>query len=305
MELSTPERQPRSADSDPKQTVGPTAQNETLNTATGATGRKASCAVPAPRTTTNRSRRAASSISDDVDAMKRGGGSAVQADLVEYMPRSFTTKACASDGAGSSAAPSPASWDMRWSCEFSPTNSRFCLWRSGCGKPPDFGGRVGERGLGGNAAVDTAGATGSSAKVQKVVSGTHDCHGLAPLANEYGVLDHVRVMEQGFGWKRRTYDSLSKVAFAITGTRRNVLRFVGLRTAKPDGTAVVWAPSPGSVTSRHNCYPDSRQATPVRLKKPTNLPGKTLPILRITTRILRRYGKSAEGSVFCSLCDFV
>jgi len=39
----------------------------------------------------------------------------------------------------------------------------------------------------------------------------------------------VTVLADGFAWNGRTYDSLSKVAFAITGTRWNGPRFFGLR----------------------------------------------------------------------------
>ena len=39
----------------------------------------------------------------------------------------------------------------------------------------------------------------------------------------------VMVMADGFAWNGLTYDSLSKVAFAITGTRWNGPRFFGLR----------------------------------------------------------------------------
>jgi len=39
----------------------------------------------------------------------------------------------------------------------------------------------------------------------------------------------VMVMSDGFAWNGRTYDSLSKVAFAITGTNWNGPRFLGLR----------------------------------------------------------------------------
>jgi hypothetical protein len=39
----------------------------------------------------------------------------------------------------------------------------------------------------------------------------------------------VMVMADGFAWNGKTYDSLSKVAFAITGTRWNGPRFFGLR----------------------------------------------------------------------------
>ena len=39
----------------------------------------------------------------------------------------------------------------------------------------------------------------------------------------------VMVMSDGFAWNGTTYDSLSKVAFAITGTKWNGPRFFGLR----------------------------------------------------------------------------
>ena len=47
----------------------------------------------------------------------------------------------------------------------------------------------------------------------------------------------VMVMSDGFAWKGQTYDSLSKVAFAITGTKWNGPRFFGLRD-KADSLAV-------------------------------------------------------------------
>ncbi len=39
----------------------------------------------------------------------------------------------------------------------------------------------------------------------------------------------VMVLHEGFAWNGRTYDSLSKIAFAITGTKWNGPRFFGLR----------------------------------------------------------------------------
>ena len=39
----------------------------------------------------------------------------------------------------------------------------------------------------------------------------------------------LMVMADGFAWNGQTYDSLSKVAFAITGTKWNGPRFFGLR----------------------------------------------------------------------------
>ncbi len=44
-----------------------------------------------------------------------------------------------------------------------------------------------------------------------------------------GALHRVMVLEQGFAWNGQTYDSLSKVARAITGTNWNGPRFFGLR----------------------------------------------------------------------------
>ena len=51
----------------------------------------------------------------------------------------------------------------------------------------------------------------------------------------------VMVMANGFAWNGQTYDSLSKVAFAITGTRWNGPRFFGLR-AKEDRSAMEGQP---------------------------------------------------------------
>ena len=49
-----------------------------------------------------------------------------------------------------------------------------------------------------------------------------------------GEMHRVAVVADGFAWNGTTYSSLSKVAFAITGTRWNGPRFFGLR----DRTAV-------------------------------------------------------------------
>jgi hypothetical protein len=45
----------------------------------------------------------------------------------------------------------------------------------------------------------------------------------------------VMVMADGFAWNGQNYDSLSKVAFAITGTKWNGPRFFGL--ARRNGTS--------------------------------------------------------------------
>ena len=50
------------------------------------------------------------------------------------------------------------------------------------------------------------------------------------LAREWnGRMHRVAVLAEGFAWNGQTYPSLSKVAFASTGTRWNGPRFFGLR----------------------------------------------------------------------------
>src|SRR6516164_5295650 len=50
------------------------------------------------------------------------------------------------------------------------------------------------------------------------------------LVREWDRQSHrVMVLADGFAWNGQSYDSLSKVAFAITGTRWNGPRFFGLR----------------------------------------------------------------------------
>lgn len=57
--------------------------------------------------------------------------------------------------------------------------------------------------------------------------------GLKPgtiLMREWSGRPHrVMVVDTGFTWNGKTYDSLSKIAFAITGTKWNGPRFFGLR----------------------------------------------------------------------------
>jgi DUF2924 family protein len=57
--------------------------------------------------------------------------------------------------------------------------------------------------------------------------------GLRPgsmLAREWnGVTHRVMVLEEGFAWNGQKYDSLSAIAFRITGTRWSGPRFFGLR----------------------------------------------------------------------------
>ena len=42
------------------------------------------------------------------------------------------------------------------------------------------------------------------------------------------------VLADGFAWKDKVYPSLTKVAFAMTGTRWNGPRFFGLRDKSPN-----------------------------------------------------------------------
>jgi Protein of unknown function (DUF2924) len=51
----------------------------------------------------------------------------------------------------------------------------------------------------------------------------------------HGHLEQVAVVDDGFTWKGKTYPSLFKVAFAITGTRWNGPRFFGLRDKSLSG----------------------------------------------------------------------
>jgi len=44
-----------------------------------------------------------------------------------------------------------------------------------------------------------------------------------------GHLQQVMVLADGFCWNGKTYPSLSKVAFAVTGSRWNGPKFFGLR----------------------------------------------------------------------------
>jgi hypothetical protein len=57
------------------------------------------------------------------------------------------------------------------------------------------------------------------------------------LSREWnGHMQRVMVLADGFAWNGKTYPSLSKVAFAITGTRWNGPRFFGLRDKPSKGS---------------------------------------------------------------------
>jgi hypothetical protein len=54
------------------------------------------------------------------------------------------------------------------------------------------------------------------------------------LQREWKGQNHrVMVVDNGFCWEGRSYDSLSKIACAITGTKWNGPRFFGLRDSRP------------------------------------------------------------------------
>jgi hypothetical protein len=58
------------------------------------------------------------------------------------------------------------------------------------------------------------------------------------LVREWDRKSHrVMVLANGFAWNGQTYDSLTKVAFAITGTRWNGPRFFGLRDKQAPPTS--------------------------------------------------------------------
>jgi Protein of unknown function (DUF2924) len=60
----------------------------------------------------------------------------------------------------------------------------------------------------------------------------------ALLVREWnGKLERVMVRERGFAWNGETYESLSQIAKAMTGTSWNGHRFFGLRTAKSNQSA--------------------------------------------------------------------
>jgi len=58
------------------------------------------------------------------------------------------------------------------------------------------------------------------------------------LAREWnGQMQRVAVLANGFAWNTKTYPSLSKVAFAITGTRWSGPKFFGLRDKPSKGSS--------------------------------------------------------------------
>jgi hypothetical protein len=82
--------------------------------------------------------------------------------------------------------------------------------------------------------LDRIGGDGGGGSVDRVLSAYADrqrrLRAGTVLRREWeGRLHNVYVPESGFIWENRTFDSLSAVAFAITGIRWNGPRFFGLR----------------------------------------------------------------------------
>ena len=79
--------------------------------------------------------------------------------------------------------------------------------------------------------IDVAPSKSEIASLTKIL--TQRQRELSPgtiLVREWnGQAHRVMVIEQGFAWQGNTYDSLSKIAQAITGTKWNGPRFFGLR----------------------------------------------------------------------------
>ena len=87
------------------------------------------------------------------------------------------------------------------------------------------------------------------------------------LVREWDRRSHrVMVMAGGFAWNGQTYDSLSKVAFAITGTKWSGPRFFGLRDkedrstmeARPEGSFGQAGPLRDLHPGFHRPWPRSR-----------------------------------------------
>jgi hypothetical protein len=73
---------------------------------------------------------------------------------------------------------------------------------------------------------------GSSDRIDRLVAVNRPKTELRPgtlLTREWdGQLQRVMVLADGFSWNGKTYPSLSKVAFTMTGTRWSGPRFFGL-----------------------------------------------------------------------------
>ena len=83
-------------------------------------------------------------------------------------------------------------------------------------------------------------AVSPEAAGQRAVDGSRMTAEVRPgtkLAREWnGQMHRIAVLAEGFAWNGKTYPSLSKIAFAITGTRWSGPKFFGLRD-KPSNRA--------------------------------------------------------------------
>ena len=83
-----------------------------------------------------------------------------------------------------------------------------------------------------------AGQEGPASTVSKTLARLDQRRSAPPpgtvLVREWDRKSHrVMVMPDGFAWNGETFDSLSEIAFAITGTKWNGPRFFGLRDRRP------------------------------------------------------------------------
>jgi len=102
--------------------------------------------------------------------------------------------------------------------------SCFAAWRTGCRRTA-LGTWESQRLLDRSGSPEKAGrnAVDFSRQTTELRPGTI-------LGREWnGQMQQVAVLADGFAWNGNTYPSLSKVAFAITGTRWNGPKFFGLR----------------------------------------------------------------------------
>ncbi|MCJ2011858.1 DUF2924 domain-containing protein [Methylobacterium sp. J-076] len=87
-------------------------------------------------------------------------------------------------------------------------------------------------------ARDQAGQGGDDTPIRILVP-VPDRRGHIPgvtLSREWaGVMHNVQVLDAGYAWNGSTYDSLSRVAQLITGTKWNGPRFFGLRAKTTGG----------------------------------------------------------------------
>ena len=82
------------------------------------------------------------------------------------------------------------------------------------------------------AAVGSGGAATITKLTDKIDQRNQELAPGAILTREWNGRDHrVMVLADGFAFDGKPYDSLSKIAFAITGTKWNGPRFFGLRAA--------------------------------------------------------------------------